>query len=507
MVFFKRWALLAGANDGNRPAVVPEPTLWRPVAAIICCCLFFDVFLPLADSPGMARLQKSPRVRNLSLGSFSPFLSRTSGPATEEVAPDSPSQVPPFFQEVRKTAPEQYKAFVQVMKDFKARKITTAQVADRAAELFEGHPALVEGFNMFLPKKHRLILVDDEEEDETPPIPMRAPPKLNAAASDEEDEEEESSKDEEEEETVDGDATLDKETQAPPVPASVPVLPAVKTGLRRDSGFVVDVEDESSSSQEQEATVGLQPFFQKVKTTYADRPETYRRFLGALKEYHDKSCSADEVVAVVEQLFQGQPQLVRDFNQFVPKKHRLPVAVPEKREEEEGEEDEEQSSYMTLASETGDFSAFQTEGTGDRLEEEDDGSYEPGSSYDEDEDEDEDDDSYDSGESIFNQSSRTVLAVQSLGDSLALLHDEIVARNDTAIIRVCRTCTQKVMELIAEADEDDEVQGSIHEHIVALNSGVMELLKSSYGEQQEAMVMGQISELEVIYSIDGATSH
>ncbi len=49
-----------------------------------------------------------------------------------------------------------YNTFLAVMRDFKSQSINTQDVIRRVKQLFEGHPDLVDGFNMFLPPAFRL---------------------------------------------------------------------------------------------------------------------------------------------------------------------------------------------------------------------------------------------------------------------------------------------------------------------------------------------------------------
>ncbi|PPQ82611.1 hypothetical protein CVT25_007125 [Psilocybe cyanescens] len=47
--------------------------------------------------------------------------------------------------------PAIYNQFVVTMKQFKNDEISTSTVMQRVADLFKGHPALIQGFNVFLP--------------------------------------------------------------------------------------------------------------------------------------------------------------------------------------------------------------------------------------------------------------------------------------------------------------------------------------------------------------------
>ncbi|KAI0711475.1 paired amphipathic helix [Earliella scabrosa] len=67
-------------------------------------------------------------------------------------------------------SPESYDAFLQIMTDFRNEVIDVRGVADRIITLFEGHPDLIAGFNVYLPPGHRLEAGDDGR------IVLRVPP-------------------------------------------------------------------------------------------------------------------------------------------------------------------------------------------------------------------------------------------------------------------------------------------------------------------------------------------
>lgn len=52
--------------------------------------------------------------------------------------------------------PDVYNRFLDVMKEFKGQTIDTPGVIDRVSTLFHSHPALIQGFNTFLPPGYRI---------------------------------------------------------------------------------------------------------------------------------------------------------------------------------------------------------------------------------------------------------------------------------------------------------------------------------------------------------------
>ncbi|KAJ2763897.1 Transcriptional regulatory protein sin3, partial [Coemansia nantahalensis] len=57
--------------------------------------------------------------------------------------------------------PEVYNQFLEIMKEFKSHAIDTPGVISRVSRLFYGSPALIQGFNTFLPPGYRIECSDD----------------------------------------------------------------------------------------------------------------------------------------------------------------------------------------------------------------------------------------------------------------------------------------------------------------------------------------------------------
>jgi hypothetical protein len=67
--------------------------------------------------------------------------------------------------------PSKYNSFVNLMEEFKLQKIKPQQVIDRVKLLFQGHPDLIDGFNMFMPPRFH-ISVDRSETSRPVETPM-----------------------------------------------------------------------------------------------------------------------------------------------------------------------------------------------------------------------------------------------------------------------------------------------------------------------------------------------
>lgn len=57
--------------------------------------------------------------------------------------------------------PEVYCQFLDTMREFRVSRIDCAGVIERLGTLFYGKPALLEGFNMFLPRGYRIDISTD----------------------------------------------------------------------------------------------------------------------------------------------------------------------------------------------------------------------------------------------------------------------------------------------------------------------------------------------------------
>ena len=59
-------------------------------------------------------------------------------------------------------------------------------------------------------------------------------------------------------------------------------------------------------------------YVNKIKARFANKPETYRTFLEILQNYQKEEKPIAEVYAQVQYLFNGAPDLLEEFKQFLP---------------------------------------------------------------------------------------------------------------------------------------------------------------------------------------------
>ncbi|KAM3253172.1 hypothetical protein P3L10_007242 [Capsicum annuum] len=71
-----------------------------------------------------------------------------------------------YLKQVRDTFPDQkekYTTFLQIMINFKSRRIDTIGVISIVKELFKGHPNLLRGLNPFLPEGYEILFLNEDE--------------------------------------------------------------------------------------------------------------------------------------------------------------------------------------------------------------------------------------------------------------------------------------------------------------------------------------------------------
>lgn len=189
-----------------------------------------------------------------------------------------------------------YNNFLDIMKDFKSQSIDTPGVIDRVSTLFRGHPNLIQGFNTFLPPGYRIECSLD-------------PSDPNAI-------------------TV---TTPMGETTRP----NVPEAQLGSTSLWRDQGAQAaqfgqeqpqpGTQNQAQTPNQNQSQSGHQlefnhaiSYVNKIKTRFANQPDIYKQFLEILQTYQREQKPINEVYEQVTLLFVNSPDLLDDFNRFLP---------------------------------------------------------------------------------------------------------------------------------------------------------------------------------------------
>ncbi|OCH87472.1 hypothetical protein OBBRIDRAFT_814100 [Obba rivulosa] len=244
--------------------------------------------------------------------------------------------------------PDVYNHFLDIMKDFKSQVIDTPGVIERVSMLFHGNPYLIQGFNTFLPPGYRIELSTDPRNLDTITVttplgtmtqstsafgaPMRLPHDSMLAGP-----------------------NMMSFLQQPPFGlAPPPILPVgLGSGSRPVTPLPRSVHGQSPFSEapapyspaqggstsaaasvlgnmgSTSRTVEKTPagefnhaiqYLNKIKTRFADDPETYKQFLEILQTYQkeQKHLHDSQVYAQVQMLFKDAPDLMAEFRDFLP---------------------------------------------------------------------------------------------------------------------------------------------------------------------------------------------
>ncbi|KAG0953193.1 hypothetical protein G6F57_001621 [Rhizopus arrhizus] len=260
--------------------------------------------------------------------------------------------------------PDVYNRFLDIMKDFKSQAIDTPGVIERVSALFKGHPTLISGFNTFLPPGYRIECSTDPREPDlitvtTPsgvttttgkrlhldqdthapqqhhhphhhhvphppppqayypyshmhpppphPMPSTAPavpqgmmpsyrPSTIVAPP--------------------PPPPPPQQQQAPPPPPPQPSLPPQPVSIPpRHSSPSRSIGDDDESPLEFNHAIN---YVNRIKNRYAHDPDTYKQFLEILQTYQKDNRPIQEVYTHVQYLFNGAPDLLEEFKQFLP---------------------------------------------------------------------------------------------------------------------------------------------------------------------------------------------
>ena len=211
--------------------------------------------------------------------------------------------------------PDVYNRFLDIMKDFKSQRygvsrkcanfsIDTPGVIERVSTLFRGHPSLVQGFNTFLPPGYRIECSLDPSD----PNPIRVT-------------------------TPQGTVNQVNGQNGGPTRFSAPVPNSSSQNWRNDDQYAANaaygmtmVSQAANQHAGQNGNGEKKPvefnhainYVNKIKTRFANEPDTYKHFLEILQTYQKDAKPIQEVYSQVTELFKGAQDLLQDFKQFLP---------------------------------------------------------------------------------------------------------------------------------------------------------------------------------------------
>ncbi|KAJ6611497.1 hypothetical protein B0H10DRAFT_2224012 [Mycena sp. CBHHK59/15] len=245
--------------------------------------------------------------------------------------------------------PEVYNRFLDIMKDFKSQAIDTPGVIQRVSRLFHGNPYLIQGFNTFLPLGYRIDISDNPADPNT--ITVTTPMGTTT-------------------QNTNNFTHLPRIARdipgfgpniAHPMPFAgintpAPVLPPLGSGPVSRSLTPHAYHVAHPQQQQQPPFDGLgfqnpqttaaasflgnlnnrnpnpvetQPpgefnhaiqYLNRIKTRYADDPNTYKQFLDILQTYQkeQRHLQDSQVFVQVQHLFKDAPELLVEFKAFLP---------------------------------------------------------------------------------------------------------------------------------------------------------------------------------------------
>ncbi|GAA6003125.1 uncharacterized protein JCM10292_002880 [Rhodotorula paludigena] len=251
---------------------------------------------------------------------------------------------------------EVYDRFLTIMKDFKSQGIDTPGVIDRVSTLFRGHPALIQGFNTFLPPGYRIecTVAPNGAGDAgsgttitvTTPMGMTTRTQVSGEAADKQ------QQPQQQPQAGEGAAgklkaemptasqqqqQLQQQAQSAPVattPGAANLLsnqmaPAAANAPADVAQQQQAAQQQQQQQQQQAGQAGQQArppmefnhainYVNKIKNRFIREPDTYKAFLEILQTYQKEGRAIQDVYAQVTTLFHTAPDLLDEFKQFLP---------------------------------------------------------------------------------------------------------------------------------------------------------------------------------------------
>ncbi|KAJ4669681.1 Transcriptional regulatory protein sin3 [Exophiala dermatitidis] len=270
--------------------------------------------------------------------------------------------------------PDVYNRFLDIMKDFKSQAIDTPGVIERVSNLFNGHPALIQGFNTFLPPGYRIECGTEENPDAirvttpsgtmTQSLHNRGRTQFEPAPMSQLTQQQAGRQDPFESrhgwgqalgaspgtrpadlpgyKPASGDRPMDEgpnimtQQEQRNVSTLQSAVTAVTNGMSRPALAVSPGPGQPGQYPQQAGAFGGNAalgelkrggpvefnhaisYVNKIKNRFAQQPEIYKQFLEILQTYQRESKPIQDVYAQVTQLFVSAPDLLEDFKQFLP---------------------------------------------------------------------------------------------------------------------------------------------------------------------------------------------
>ncbi|RCI04557.1 Transcriptional regulatory protein sin3 [Rhizopus stolonifer] len=227
--------------------------------------------------------------------------------------------------------PEVYNRFLDIMKEFKSQAIDTPGVIERVSTLFRGHPALISGFNTFLPPGYRIECSTDAHLRDV--IKVTTPTGTTSTTNGEP--------------LVLQSETVDNRYYSSAMPvhyrSSHGQLPSISAyhpppppSSSSSQTRLPSQQHRSHSPPANDMNTRRAPvefnhainYVNKIKNRFSNDPDTYKQFLEILQTYQKEQKPIQEVYAQVQILFNGANDLLAEFKQFLPDTSQQQQPVP-----------------------------------------------------------------------------------------------------------------------------------------------------------------------------------
>ncbi|KLO14002.1 hypothetical protein SCHPADRAFT_851670 [Schizopora paradoxa] len=173
--------------------------------------------------------------------------------------------------------PDVYNRFLDIMKDFKSQNIDTPGVIERVSNLFSGNPELIQGFNTFLPVGYRIECSLDAHDRNRITV------------------------------TTPEGTTMQTTTGFAPEPNPNSLI---MTALAKSASESLPYTHEQISPAIEYVT--------KIKQRFADHTDLYQEFLDILSLYKRSPIDQAHLTDRIAKLFKNAPDLLPDFQVFMP---------------------------------------------------------------------------------------------------------------------------------------------------------------------------------------------
>ncbi|KAI9361162.1 hypothetical protein DFJ73DRAFT_41850 [Zopfochytrium polystomum] len=201
--------------------------------------------------------------------------------------------------------PLRYSNFLDIMKEFKSKRLDTAGVIERVYDIFDGYPSLLMGFSTFLPSGYKI---------ETPTKAQKQTHETAAGPL-------ESSAGESIQSSIFNDSSSAENTA--PFPLHKSGLPELKpnlddthlkSALHKEKDDDSDLTTPKGLNEQNQLTV----FLNKMKSWFSQQPGKHLQILEVLNSYKSELSENDEVMNKTQILLKDAPDLLIEFKQLFP---------------------------------------------------------------------------------------------------------------------------------------------------------------------------------------------